>query len=308
MEIAQSPGIDATVPQVPGESDMELAEIPNLEQQGNSVLIAPDLEVPVSGQEQSVQSVDDDALRLPESPHATKLQNSSLAKESLIAVIENDSSRTQVSHFGTPDKINMARVSQEVLSEALSKQQRPTSNQVNVEETMQNSADTFSPLDTEASKKFEKANNNEEEASSILMNAVSSENGDQSLVNDISDMNSELLLPNENKQPDSKSVETVELTSTAPTMMSTSENTLPAKEEPVLADSKSVEESEISWDRENSPDNNPRLTVDLSVHAIPFGQNEFVGKPYENCTGRFENYCYNALKCVYISVLETAAC
>uniref|UniRef100_A0A5K4F1D8 EGF-like domain-containing protein n=2 Tax=Schistosoma mansoni TaxID=6183 RepID=A0A5K4F1D8_SCHMA len=49
------------------------------------------------------------------------------------------------------------------------------------------------------------------------------------------------------------------------------------------------------------------LTVEETL-AIPFGLNKFDGRPYENCTGQYENYCYNAIKCVYISVLETAAC
>ncbi|KAK4469111.1 hypothetical protein MN116_006697 [Schistosoma mekongi] len=49
------------------------------------------------------------------------------------------------------------------------------------------------------------------------------------------------------------------------------------------------------------------LTVEETL-AIPFGLNKFDGRPYENCTGQYENYCYNAIKCVYINVLETAAC
>ncbi|CAH8475473.1 unnamed protein product [Schistosoma turkestanicum] len=49
------------------------------------------------------------------------------------------------------------------------------------------------------------------------------------------------------------------------------------------------------------------LTIEETL-AIPFGLNKFDGRPYENCTGQYENYCYNAIKCVYISVLETAAC
>nr|CAH8839936.1 unnamed protein product [Trichobilharzia regenti] len=49
------------------------------------------------------------------------------------------------------------------------------------------------------------------------------------------------------------------------------------------------------------------LTVEETL-VIPFGLNKFNGRPYENCTGQYETYCYNAIKCVYISVLETAAC
>ncbi|KAH8859374.1 EGF region [Schistosoma japonicum] len=46
------------------------------------------------------------------------------------------------------------------------------------------------------------------------------------------------------------------------------------------------------------------LTVEETL-AIPFGLNKFDGRPYENCTGQYENYCYNAIKCVYINVCRT---
>ncbi|TPP60796.1 EGF region [Fasciola gigantica] len=301
MDNLQPSEISRDLFQVSAQSNVQLVDFPNGEIQVTS---NPTTFEPIalrSDLTESAPQAVDDALRLPEIPLTPKLQNSSLTGEALIPVIENDSSRTRAAHFGTPDKINMARVSQQILSEALSKQQRPIANQMNLEETTDISINSPFTLDTSISKGSAK----EGVASINLADSAPSHVDNQSQENGLAEPKTLSLLSNEG---DNHPLGIVELPSDAATAIPLSEDIVSTSEAPTLTELTPDEESDNSWNREDSLDNNPRLNVDLSVQAIPFGQNEFVGKPYENCTGRFENYCYNALKCVYISVLETAAC
>ncbi|VDP88968.1 unnamed protein product [Echinostoma caproni] len=268
----------------------------------------------------------DDALRLPEIIPTSKSQNNSVARETLIHVVENDSSRPQASHFGTPDKINMVRVSQEVLSEALSKQQQQQQqqqkqdlSQANAENAVNMDANPSLPSDVHSSEiLLENQINDANSADSASLD----EDKESSLLN-AEDSSIESVISNEDdgveEVVDEETIprQTEEPILTVLTTDSAATEAVLQTEIPVAPDidsasldhrSNEADLSSLSWNPGLESDSNSPLHLDMSVHAIPFGQNEFVGKPYENCTGRFENYCYNALKCVYISVLETAAC
>ncbi|KAF7257768.1 hypothetical protein EG68_05109 [Paragonimus skrjabini miyazakii] len=242
---------------------------------------------------------EDDALRLPEIPKVQGSVNVSQTADPVVTLLENGNGLSQNPNFEGLDKINMERISQEVLTEALSRKGKPSSVKSFPKEqeslvSVVNSDTQFQTVPPETPVTFVDASLQSEGESQPLLTTLSS------------------LLPSI-----SDSSATVVDTSTAPDPGSSD---LKSKQE-VVDESIDIgitafPNNEITPLDVPKPPSLTRITpakqssvqADITVPAIPFGMNQFVGKPYENCTGRFENYCYNALKCLYISVLETAAC
>ncbi|KAF5402973.1 hypothetical protein PHET_03674 [Paragonimus heterotremus] len=242
---------------------------------------------------------EDDALRLPEIPKVQGSLNVSQTADPVATLLESGNGLSQNPNFEGLDKINMERISQEVLTEALSRKGKPSSvKSLQKEEEspvgVVDSDTPFQTISTETPATFIDASPQNEGESQPLLTTLSSS------LPDISDSSA-----------------SVADTSTAPDPRSSElESEQEVVDESIDIGITAFPNNEITPSDVPKPPSLARITpakqpvvqADITMPAIPFGMNQFVGKPYENCTGRFENYCYNALKCLYISVLETAAC
>ncbi|KAA3676889.1 uncharacterized protein DEA37_0012545 [Paragonimus westermani] len=242
---------------------------------------------------------DDDALRLPEIPKAQGSVNISQTADPVTTLLENGNGLSQNPNFEGLDKINMERISQEVLTEALSRKGKPSSVKLfpKEEESPFSVAKSDTriqtvPLETPAA--FADASPQNEVESQLLLTTLSSS---LPRINEPSASVDDTSLAPDPRSSDLESKHGFADESADVGIAAFHNNEITHSDVP-----KSPPISRIT------PAKQSVVQAEATVPAIPFGMNQFVGKPYENCTGRFENYCYNALKCLYISVLETAAC
>ncbi|KAG5450619.1 hypothetical protein CSKR_101781 [Clonorchis sinensis] len=225
-------------------------------------------------------SMQDDALRLSDAllvntadADATNLDHASSKKD-------EEGSHPQFSNFGDTNKFNMERVSQKVLSEALSRKNKPPLS--SREGGMAMESETRDTPDSP-----QQTDSKQQTTSGVQTESHPLELSPSDPVASIDNSMATTILSTYDSATERTSVDTVRLQATAPV------NEQHAA--PSVSPQKASHLSQF-------------LSIDLTVPAIPFGMNKFGGNPYEDCSGRFENYCYNADKCVYISVLETAAC
>ncbi|CAL8086542.1 unnamed protein product [Calicophoron daubneyi] len=274
----------------------------------NSDGSVPDFDVNVNSRDQPVpgpevssviapfpnDQVEDDALRLPDNLKSWTSLNASQPNGAIDSLEEVSGGSQQTANFGSADKINMARMSKEVLSEALSKQNRPLQGILTTEAT------TLPPSESTPLGDMENSAASEFDAVEITNYPPESD---------------QLAVSTDTITATPSQAENTETTVGSMREISTTEKIAITTQElgGTKHDENLVEADDSRTDDKAGPEpleplRQPTPNIDLSVPAIPFGLNEFAGQPYENCTGRFENYCYNALKCLYISVLETAAC
>ncbi|CAH8493821.1 unnamed protein product [Heterobilharzia americana] len=314
---------------------------------------------------------DDDALRLPDELHKLNLLKHP-EDDDFVNWTNSNGSRQKTVNFEDANKIDVARFSQELIGDVLSKHtkgQTVTSSTLNTFDLTTNSdnnnttdsidssslsttnpqppQNTFgnSPLNGDSNSYLDNLEQNEETDLEDIpgKNDVESSGNTTEKDFDISlhesddplekdhvkeeSIRSKKFIETENNLPLSSSeslpsstYEAIAFTNDTPVSFTEpvptsnpvdsvpselSDNTIP----PPTLNTEDIKQSEI-YRYSIKPSLNIRaisLTMEETL-AIPFGLNKFDGRPYENCTGQYENYCYNAIKCVYISVLETAAC
>lgn len=223
--------------------------------------------------------IQDDALRLSDALLVSEVNAETVSANHPNLKSNDGSNRRQFSNFRDTEKFNMERVSQKVLSEALSRQkpsQYPHESNTAMESDAKLKSDSLQQPDVH-------------QVDYVGVQTESSPHG---------------LLPSDTVTQTGDTIETRSLGKSSVVPEEIKRNTTQSQEIPPLKEERTL--SPLS-SKESAP-SSPFLTIDLTVPAIPFGMNKFAGNPYEDCSGRFENYCYNADKCVYISVLETAAC